>query len=103
VRHLKHVILSIVLLSLFQVLANAQQVLGSIAGTVFNATGAAMPDATVKAANIPTNLEVTEKPQGNSNCVIQTVTFRGYTVKLEGQVHHVCMRLFLALYSSFTS
>jgi hypothetical protein len=37
----------------------AQQVLGTITGTVKDASGGAVPDATVKAVNTATNLSVT--------------------------------------------
>ncbi len=42
---------------------NAQAVLGGIQGTVKDSTGAAVPDATVKAVNTETNLSVTAKTQ----------------------------------------
>jgi hypothetical protein len=38
--------------------STAQQTLGAINGTVTDASGAAVPDATVKAHNLATNLEV---------------------------------------------
>ena len=39
--------------------AAAQQTLGAITGTVKDASGAVVPDVTVKARNLGTNLEVT--------------------------------------------
>ena len=45
----------------------AQDVLGGITGTVKDATGAAVPDATVRAQNIGTNLEVVQHTQANGS------------------------------------
>ncbi len=82
----KHIIWSIVclgvFLSVFQFPINAQQVLGSITGTVFDSTGAAVPDATVKATNIATNLAVTEKSQGNGSYVIQNLPAGTYQLSI---------------------
>jgi hypothetical protein len=47
--------------------ATAQQTLGAITGTVKDVSGAVMPDVTVKARNIGTNLEVTEHTQTNGS------------------------------------
>jgi hypothetical protein len=46
---------------------SAQETLGAITGTVTDSSGAAVPDATVKALNKATNLEVTEHTQGNGS------------------------------------
>src|SRR5580698_7267744 len=58
--------------------AHAQQVLGSITGTVLDSSGAVVPDATVKATNIATNLEVTGKSEGNGTYVIRDLTAGTY-------------------------
>lgn len=59
-------------LSLFILVSNcsAQQTLGAITGTVVDPSGAAIPDATVKAANIATNLEVDAHTKSNGSYVI---------------------------------
>jgi hypothetical protein len=46
---------------------SAQETLGAITGTVTDSSGAAVPDATVKALNKATNLEVTAHTQGNGS------------------------------------
>lgn len=43
--------------------ASAQQILGAITGTVKDASGSAVPDATVRAVNLATNLKVVEHTQ----------------------------------------
>ncbi|MGO9258570.1 MAG: TonB-dependent receptor domain-containing protein [Bryobacteraceae bacterium] len=45
----------------------AQQILGAITGTVKDSSGAGVPDATVKAVNVATNLSVSEKTQSNGS------------------------------------
>lgn len=45
--------------------ASAQQILGSVTGTVQDASGAVVPDATVEIRNVATNLEITARTQGN--------------------------------------
>lgn len=52
---------------------HAQQILGSITGTVLDASAAAVPGATVTAVNTATNLRVTEHTQGNGSYVIQNL------------------------------
>src|SRR5580692_10824521 len=42
---------------------DAQQIVGAITGTVRDSSGAAVPDATVKALNVATNLEVAARTQ----------------------------------------
>ena len=49
---------------------SAQQTLGAITGTVVDPSGAAIPDATVKAVNIATNLEVDAHTKSNGSYVI---------------------------------
>ncbi|MGD0618042.1 MAG: TonB-dependent receptor [Bryobacteraceae bacterium] len=46
---------------------SAQETLGAITGTVTDSSGAAVPDATVKALNKATNLEVTAHTQSNGS------------------------------------
>ena len=47
-------------------LSSAQQTLGGITGTVTDPSGAVVSDATVKAVNIATNLEVTAHTKNGS-------------------------------------
>ena len=58
----------------------AQDVLGGITGTVKDATGAAVPDATVRAQNIGTNLEVVQHTQANGSYSVQNVPAGDYRV-----------------------
>ena len=58
----------------------AQDVLGGITGTVKDATGAAVPDATVRARNIGTNLEVVQHTQTNGSYTVQNVPAGAYRV-----------------------
>jgi hypothetical protein len=58
----------------------AQQIQGAITGTVKDASGAAVPGATVKALNIATNFTVTAKTQGNGS--YQTSNLPAGTYKL---------------------
>ena len=48
----------------------AQQVVGAITGTVTDPTGAAVPDATVKALNTATGLEITATTKSNGSYVV---------------------------------
>src|SRR5579871_6742166 len=52
---------------LFAVPSYSQQVVGAITGTVTDPTGASIPDATVKAVNIATNLEVSAHTKSNGS------------------------------------
>jgi len=58
----------------------AQQVLGTITGTVKDASGGAVPDATVKAVNTATNLSVTAKTQGNGSYSLSNLPAGTYHV-----------------------
>ena len=58
----------------------AQDVLGGITGTVKDATGAAVPDATVRAHNIGTNLEVVQHTQTNGSYSVPNIPVGSYTV-----------------------
>lgn len=70
---LRYSICLILCLGLSLLPMQAQQILGSITGTVLDASGAAVPTATVTAVNTATNLEVTEHTQGNGTYVIQNL------------------------------
>src|ERR1022692_1343127 len=50
----------------------AQDVLGGITGTVKDSTGAAVPDATVRARNVGTNPEVVQHPKPNGSSSVKT-------------------------------
>jgi hypothetical protein len=58
----------------------AQDVLGGITGTVKDATGAGVPDATVRARNIGTNLEVVQHSQSNGSYSVGNIPAGDYTV-----------------------
>ncbi len=60
----------------------AQQILGAITGTVKDATGAGVPDATVKAVNVATNLSVSEKTEGNGSYVIGNLPAGTYQLSI---------------------
>ncbi len=64
----------------------AQQIQGSITGTVKDATGAAVPAATVKAVNIATNFTVTVKTEPNGSYVASNLPAGTYklTITKEG-------------------
>ena len=59
---------------------DAQQILGTITGTVKDASGAAVPEATVRARNIATNLEVVEHTQANGSYSVPNLPAGSYTV-----------------------
>src|SRR5579863_9233257 len=48
----------------------AQEITGAITGTVKDASGSAVPGATVKSANVATNLEVTARTDGNGSYLL---------------------------------
>ena len=58
----------------------AQLVLGGITGTVKDPSGAAVADATVKARNIGTNLEIQSKTQGNGGYSVGNLPIGKYAV-----------------------
>lgn len=60
------------IISLFLAVSHgkAQQTLGAITGTITDASGAAIPDAMVKATNLATNLEVTAHTKSNGSYLI---------------------------------
>ncbi len=55
---------------MFTLPSYSQQVVGAITGTVTDPTGAAVPDATVKALNVATNLEITAVTKSNGSYVV---------------------------------
>jgi hypothetical protein len=60
----------------------AQQILGAITGTVKDATGAAVPGATVKAINTATNLAVTAKTESNGSYLVPNLPAGTYTLAI---------------------
>ncbi len=66
--------------ALLCVALEAQVILGAITGTVKDASGAAIPGATVKAVNIATNLQVTEHTDGNGSYQVPNLPVGTYTV-----------------------
>lgn len=81
------VVLSILLAgSALEAPLKAQAVLGAITGTVKDPTGAAIPDAKVKATNIATNLEVSASSHGDGSYLIPNLPAGTYrvTVTKEG-------------------
>ncbi len=59
----------------------AQDVLGNITGTVKDASGAGVPDATVRARNTGTNLEVVQHTQTNGSYSVPNIPAGNYEVK----------------------
>ena len=58
----------------------AQQILGTITGTVKDSSGAAVPAATIRARNIATNLEVVEHTQANGSYSVPNLPAGSYTL-----------------------
>jgi flavin-binding protein dodecin len=58
----------------------AQDVLGGITGTVKDSTGAAVPDAIVRARNVDTNLEVVQHTQTNGSYSVGNIPAGKYRV-----------------------
>jgi hypothetical protein len=67
-------------LALLTPIASAQQTLGAITGTVTDPSGAFVSDATVKAVNIATNLEVAAHTKSNGSFVIPDLPAGTYRV-----------------------
>ena len=65
--------------------SSAQQTQGAITGTVSDATGAAVPDATVKALNAATNLEVTATSGPSGTYSIPNLPAGAYKVTFSKQ------------------
>ena len=70
----------------FSLPSHSQQVVGAITGTVTDPTGAAVPDATVKALNLATNLEITAQTKSNGSYVVPELPAGTYklTITKEG-------------------
>jgi hypothetical protein len=60
----------------------AQQILGAITGTVKDASGAAVPGATVKAINTATNLEVSAKTESNGSYLVPNLPAGTYVLAI---------------------
>jgi hypothetical protein len=73
-------VLTIALLTGLVPLASAQLTLGSITGTVIDPSGAVVSDATVKAINIATNLEVVAHTKANGSFQIPDLPDGAYRV-----------------------
>jgi hypothetical protein len=71
---------------IFSLPSYSQQVVGAITGTVTDPTGAAVPDATVKALNAATNLEITTQTKSNGTYVVPELPAGTYklTISKEG-------------------
>ena len=80
-RHIKQIVF-FVLFAAFALRAPlvAQDVLGGITGTVKDSTGAAVPDATVRAQNVDTNLEVVQHTQTNGSYSVGNIPAGKYRV-----------------------
>jgi hypothetical protein len=60
----------------------AQQTVGAITGTILDASGAGIPDATVKAVNIATNLEVVAHTKSNGSYLIPNLPAGTYKLTI---------------------
>ena len=61
----------------------AQQTVGAVTGTVLDSSGAAVPDAVVKAHNVATNLEVSAHSQGNGSYSISDLPVGTYELSFK--------------------
>ena len=68
-----------------QLALEAQQVLGAITGTVKDASGAAVPDASVKAVSKTTNLSVSGKTEANGSYLIPNLPAGAYQLSITKQ------------------
>jgi hypothetical protein len=64
---------------------SAQQTLGAITGTVKDTSGGVIPDVTVKARNIGTNLEVTEQTKSNGSYSVPNLPIGMYELSFSKQ------------------
>ncbi|MBV9156478.1 MAG: carboxypeptidase regulatory-like domain-containing protein, partial [Acidobacteriaceae bacterium] len=76
---------SLLLASLATQWSNAQQILGAITGTIKDATGASVPDATVKARNTGTNLQVTVQTESNGSYSVPNLPIGTYELSFSKQ------------------
>jgi hypothetical protein len=65
--------------------SSAQQTLGAITGTVTDQSGAAVPEAVVKASNAATNLEVVAHTKGNGSYVVPELPAGTYRLTITKQ------------------
>ena len=79
-KSLRAVLISILSIALLIQFAPAQQTLGSINGTVTDASGAVVPGATVKARAVATNLEVTAQSKSDGSFSITDLPIGAYEV-----------------------
>lgn len=77
---LRALVLGILILTFLTQFASAQQTLGSINGTVTDASGAVVQGATVKAHSIATNLEVTAQSKSDGSFSITDLPIGTYEV-----------------------
>lgn len=75
---LKPILLWLISLLTASSLVNGQQVVGAITGTIKDASGASVPDATVKARSVSTNLQVTVHTQSNGSYSIPNLPIGTY-------------------------
>ena len=81
-RHIVQIFSMVLLCCLAHTPLAAQQILGAVTGTVKDATGAAVPGATVKATNTATNLEVTAKTESNGSYLVPNLPAGTYTLAI---------------------
>jgi len=76
--------LSVLLLSILMISmpSRSQQVVGAITGTVTDATGAAVPDAAVKAMNTATNFEVNTQTKSTGQYVVSELPAGTYRLTI---------------------
>jgi Carboxypeptidase regulatory-like domain len=79
-KSLRAIFISVLTLSLLTQFAFSQQTLGSINGTVTDASGAVVPGATVKARAVATNLEVTAESKSDGSFSITDLPIGTYEV-----------------------
>src|SRR5208337_1975289 len=83
---LRKVLVLLLSVLVFSLPSNAQETLGAITGTVTDPSGAAVPDATVKALNAATNLEVVAHTRSNGSYLVSELPAGTYklTITKEG-------------------
>ncbi|MGA8030400.1 MAG: TonB-dependent receptor [Bryobacteraceae bacterium] len=74
----KLVLFCLTLFPLLPYTLHAQQVLGAITGTIKDASGASVPEATVKARNVATNLQVTVSTETNGSYSVPNLPIGSY-------------------------